>query len=211
MLLQNFLQLAPGVFAYFYHYAFGKYSKKAAGFLTNFFLFGFLLANAAIFTIVFFAVSDSELLRAIMAGIFVALGVAGAAFYFRRSSASELYIPRRLSAALLKKARKSNKAFGALLLGAMSALSECLFTVPLYIMATLQIKYFDSGLIQFELIAIDLVLLLIPFIIFRVLFHSGGNLADIIRMRVRNKNYCRLMLLFVFILLAAGLYNFGVF
>ena len=210
VLLQNLLQLAPGVFALFYHYAFGKFSKKAAAFLTNFFLFGFILVNAILFVIIFFVANDSELLRAVMAGICGALGVAGAILYYRSGSASELYIPRRISAALLKSARNPGGALGALALGAASALSECLFTIPLFIMATLQIKTFDSNLIQFELIATDLILLFVPFIVLRILFRSGGNLADVIRMRVRNKDFYRLMFLFVFLLLAAGLYNFGV-
>ena len=210
VLLQNLLQLAPGVFAYLYHYALGKYSKKVAGFASNFFLFGFILANTALFTIVFFVTNDSELLRAVMAGVYVALGVAGAALYFRRGTASELYIPRRVATALLNGARKPSKALHAMSLGAASAILEGLFTIPIFIMATLQIKTFDSTLIQFELIAADLILLFVPFIVLRVLFRSGGNLADIIRMRARNKDFYRLMLLFIFLLLAAGLYNFGV-
>ncbi len=210
-LILDLLQLAPGVFALFYHYALGKFGKKVARLLGTFFVFGFLFTSISLFLATFLLTEDSELLRAIMAGIFIALGVAGGVFYYRRGSGSRLYISRRLAHAFQEGAKNPKGPIEAFLLGAVSGVTECIFTVPLFIMATLQIKTFESGIIQFDLAAALFAIVIIPFLIIFVAYQSGANLADIMRMRARNKGFNRLMLCFLFMLLAAGLYNFGVF
>ena len=209
-LIQGILQLAPGVFAYFYHYAIGKNSLKKARLLSPFFVFGVLFTTILTFLIVVCLFHDSEILRATMAGVFVALSVAGGAFYYRKGSGAKLYIPRKLAAALTTGARNADSAVDAFLLGLITGFSEIIFTLPLAIMVVLEVRTFDSWIIQFGLIALDIFLTIVPFIVISIFYRTGGNLADIMRVRIRNKDFYRLMLCFLFILLAAGLYNFGV-
>ena len=209
-LIQGILQLAPGVFAYFYHYAIGKHSFKKAHLLSPFFILGIIFTNALIFVTVASLITDSEILRAVMAGIFVALAVVGGVFYYRQGSGSRLYTPRKLASALLSGARNAGSAHEAFLLGIVTGFSEILFTVPLAIMVVLQVRTFESPIIQVGLISLDVFLTIVPFIVIAIMFRTGGNLADIERMRTRNKGFYRLMLCFLFLLLAAGLYNFGI-
>lgn len=209
-LIQGLLQLAPGVFAYFYHYAIGKTSLKKAKLLSPFFILGVLLTNILTFVTVACVVSDSEILRAVMAGIFVALSVAGGVFYYRKGSGTRLYIPRKLARALMNGARNTDSAMDTFLLGFIAGVTEIFFTLPLAIMVILQVRTFDSWIIQSGLIALDIILSIVPLIVVAIIYRTGGTLADIERMRARNKDFYRLMLCFLFILLAAGLYNFGV-
>ena len=210
-LIFGVLQVAPGVFAYFYHYAIGKHSFKKAHLLSPFFILGVLLTNVSTFIAVACITKDSEILRAVLAGVFVALAVVGGVFYYRKGAGSVLYTPRKLARALLNGARNVSGALDAFLLGIITGFSEIMFTVPLAIMVILQIQTFDSAIIQFGLVAIEVFLAIVPFIVIMIMYRTGGNLADIERMRVRNKDFYRLMLCFLFILLAAGLYNFGIF
>lgn len=210
VLLQNLMQLAPGVFALFYHYAIGKNSLKKARLLAPFFVLGILITNVLTFLAVASLTADSEILRAVMAGILVALAVVGGVFYYRKGDGSELYTPRKLANALTFGARNTNSAVDAFLLGLVAGFSEIIFTIPLTIMVVLEVRMFDSWIIQTGLIALDVVLALTPFIVIGIIFRTGGNLADIARMRVRNKSFYRMMFCFLFILLAAGLYNFGI-
>ena len=209
-LIQGLLQLAPGVFAYFYHYAIGKTSLKKAKLLSPFFILGVLLTNILIFVSVASVVNDSEILRAVMAGIFVALSVAGGVFYYRKGTGTQLYTPRKFARALMTGARTADSAMDTFVLGFIAGLAEIIFTLPLAIMVILQVRTFDSWIIQCGIIALDVVLTLVPLIVVAIIYRAGGNLADIERMRARNKDFYRLMFCFLFILLAAGLYNFGV-
>ena len=210
VLIQSILQLAPGVFAHFYHYASGKYSTKKARLLSPFFILGIIITNILMFVTVFCLVEDSEILRAAMAGVFVALALVSGAFYYRRGAGTRLYIPRILARAMIHGTQKVKGASDAFVFGVLAGFSEIIFTLPLAIMVVLQVRTFDSLIIQVGLTVLDIALSLTPVIIVAVIYRTGGNLADIIRFRVRNKNFNRAMLFFLFLLLAAGIYNFGV-
>ncbi len=84
MLIFATLQLTPGVFALFSHYALGKYSKPKASRLSLFFILGVEAINACLFVSVYYLASVvflgntnliCQIVSFILAGVFVALGL----------------------------------------------------------------------------------------------------------------------------------------
>lgn len=212
MLILAFLQLTPGVYALSYHYAFGKYSKIKSSYLMLFFIIGVEVISACIFLSIYYLLSilffdnfkpETSIFTWILSGILIALGFFSFFYYFRRGNGTKLFIPRRYTKALELNANSIKTRSDAFVLGALSNACEFLFTLPLYIIASVEIMRLDLQNTPINLFAIMFVLSpLIPLFIIRYKFQAGQTLADIIKSRNKNKFFTRLILATCFSLIA---------
>ena len=144
----------------------------------------------------------------IMAGIFLALGFFSFFFYFRKSRGTELFISRSVSKQLVLRAKNINSRSDAFMLGLFSGTAELLFTLPLFIISVAAVNNLDHSLRPaFALLFI--IAPIVPIVSFYAMFHSGYNLAEIQRRRVKNKPFFRLMISIGFILLVISVINMG--
>ena len=201
------LQLTPGVFALFSHYALGKYSKPKASRLSLFFILGVETINTCLFVSIYYLTSIvllgntnvvCQILSFILAGISAALGLAFFFCYYRPSKGSELFIPKSYALALQHNAKIAKTRLDAFLLGAVSSTCELVFTLPLFIIAILTTFMMDHSPISFLLIIAPL----IPLLNIHFRYQTGQNLAHIIKSRINNKLFLRITISLCFILIA---------
>ena len=214
MLIMASLQLVPGVFALFYHYASGKYTKKRTSTLGLFFILGSEII-AAFFFISAIYIADvlfindlsphNNVLTWAFIGILIALSLISFLFYYRHpySKDTELFIPRRFAKALNLRASRVKSPSDAFVLGALSNVPELVFTLPLYIITATEIIYMHTEYIADDLLTVLYILVsAIPLFIVYYSFRSHHNLADVMRARVHDKRFHRLCLSLSFITIA---------
>lgn len=220
MLIMIFLQLPSGVFALFCHYAAGKYSKKRASILEIFFILGAETIAACLFLcsyyfsyILFFGSSRPEtgIFAWIAVGMLIVLAVASFFFYYRRGAGSRLFIPRKAAHSLNRHAKEVRTRSDAFVLGALSGTYELPFTLPLYLITAVEImemnaEYFSSNLLTILYILTPTV----PLLVIRWTFRAHRNLADIMRTRVRDKNFIRFILAFCYITIVILIISFRI-
>lgn len=206
------LQLTPGVFALFSHYAFGKFSKPKAADFILFFIIGAETITACLFMSIFFLIGIfmfdnldfNHIFYWIFAGIFIGLGIASLFFYFRRGKGTKLFIPRKYAKALDFSAQSVKSRSDAFLLGALSGVCELFFTLPLYIVASVAILKINLSGLPGNLFAILLVLApIIPLFAYYGYYRTGHNLADLEKHRIKSKLFIRLILCVSYFLIAA--------
>ncbi len=212
------MQLVPAIFTLFFHYTCGKKSRKKAEDFSLFFILGTIIFNTVFFlslyTVYFsffyhFPNIEIPLFPWIMAGIFLALGFFSFFFYYRKSRGTELFISRSVSKQLILRAKNINSRSDAFMLGLFSGTAELLFTLPIFIITVSTISNLDySFRPAFALLFI--ISPAIPIISYYTMYHSGYNLAEIQRRRVKNKPFFRLMISVGFILLVLSVINLGI-
>ena len=204
MLIMASLQLQPGVFALFYHYASGKYSKRKASDLTLFFILGAEIAAACLFLCSYYIANlfffcqfrpEASFFAWVIAGILVALAIISLTYYFRPGPGTKLFISRKCAKNLDTHTRTAKSRSDALILGAFSGICELPFTLPLYLITSIEIiemtvEFFPSHLLTLLYIIVPS----LPLLIIRWRFQAGRNLADIERSRVKDKNFIRIIL-----------------
>lgn len=207
MLIMASLQLVPGVFALFYHYASGKYTEQKVSRLALFYIIGVEIIAAFLFVAAFYLsyvlfINDldphNNILTWTFVGILIALALASFFFYFRSprsKSSSELFIPRKFAASLDSYARKVKSPSDAFALGALANIPELIFTLPLYIITATEIMYMHTEYLADDFLTVlYIVISAIPLLISYYSFRSGHTLADIMRLRIRDKTFHRLCL-----------------
>ena len=214
MLIMASLQLVPGVFALFSHYAIGRFSRSKASGLALWFILG-----SEIITVLFFIIAvylsyvlflndlspRNNIVTWIFIGILIALSIASFFFYFRHSNSkdTELFIPRRLAKSFNNRARRAKTPSDAFILGALSNIPELIFTMPLYIITATEIIYTHTEYIADDLLTVLYIIVsTIPLFIMYHSFHSKHNLADIIRSRIHDKTFHRFCLSFSYATIA---------
>ena len=218
MLVMALLQLVPGVFAIFSHYANGKYSRNKATDLATFFILGAESAVVVIFLSVYAIlcatpamtyVVDSELFGWIIAGVFIALALVVLGLYYRKSKGSELFIPRSFASNLRARLPGIKSRSDAFTMGLFSTVPELVITLPLYIIVAVTVMRLGetsperAGMIMlFTLAAVA------PLLIMHTVSHYR-NMADYMRFRFRHKNFFRFMIALCYLLIA-GLIIIGV-
>ncbi len=209
MLIMACLQLQPGIFSLFYHYASGKYSKSRASDMTLFFILGAETAAACLFFCSYLFANlfffyrfrpETSFFAWVMAGILLALAFMGFFCYYRAGQGTKLFIPRRCAQNLDHAARSVKTRSDAFTLGALSSVCELPFTLPLYIITSVEImemsvEFFPSHLLTILYIVIPT----IPLFITRWKFQLGYNLADIQKSRVKDKAFTRIILCFSYV------------
>ena len=198
------LQLQPGVFSLFCHYASGKYSKARASDLTLFFILGSETASACLFVSSYYIANllflyqfrpETSFFAWIIVGMLIALAFMGFFFYFRSGSGTKLFIPRKCASNLDQYAKSAKSRSDAFILGAFSGIGELPFTLPLYLITSVEImemtvEFFPSNLLTILYIIVPT----IPLFAIRWRFQTGQNLANVQRSRVRDKAFTRIIL-----------------
>ncbi|MBR2855468.1 hypothetical protein IKE99_00805 [Candidatus Saccharibacteria bacterium] len=214
MLIMASLQLVPGIFALFSHYAIGKFQRTKASTLALWFILG-----AEIITVIFFIIAvylsyilflndldpRNNVLTWIFAGILIALSLASFFFYFRHphSKDTELFIPRSFAKAFDKRARSAKSPSDAFALGAFSNIPELIFTMPLYIITATEIVYSHAEYFADDFMTILYILIsTVPLFVLYHSFRSKRTLADVMHSRIRDKTFHRLCLSFSYLTIA---------
>ena len=212
MLIMGSFQLTPGVFALFYHYALGKYSKAKASYLSLFFILGTEIITTCLFLSIFYLTCifffdnlhpETSILFWTLAGILAALGFISFFFYFRRGKGTKLFIPRKFAKALDACAKSAKTRSDAFMLGALSGTCELVFTLPLYLVTCVEIMKMGAEGFSSNLLTIIYILTPVFSLFFlRWKFQAGHNLADIQRSREKDKTFTRILLAICYILIA---------
>lgn len=212
MLILAFLQLVPGIFLLFTHYASGKYSKLKATDLTTFFILGVETAVVLIFlslcTILCVSpattfIIDSDIFAWIMAGIFLALSLVIFSFYYRKGRGSKLFISRRLAHEYQAKIPTVKTRSDAFVFGLTALIPELIFTLPLFLIVTTEIMQLGTDCFaRAGLIILFALVTILPLLIFYTFSQHSRNLADFIRFRFKNKTFFRLTLALLYFLIA---------
>lgn len=215
MLIMASLQLVPGIFALFFHYATGKYSLRKASSLSLFFILGTEIISALLFVSAFYVsytlfLNDlnprNNILTWIFIGIFIALSIACYFFYFRHPRSkqdTELFISRKLSHNLNLRAKAAKTPSDAFILGALSNVCELPITLPLYIITATEIMYMHTEYFADNFLTVLYILVsTIPLIQLYYSFRLGRNLATIQRSRVKDKFFHRLTISLSFLTIA---------
>lgn len=220
MLIMASLQLTPGVFALFYHYALGKYSPKKASYLSLFFILGAEIISACLFLSSFylayiFFLNQSRPEHTVFVwfaiGVLIALSIASFFFYFRRGEGTKLFISRNFAKALDTNAKNVKTRSDAFTLGALSSTCEIVFTLPLYIITSIEIAEMSYESFTSDFLTLAYILTAaVPLFIVRCSFKSGHNLAHIERTRVKDKLFTRLILGFSYLTIAILIIYFKV-
>lgn len=207
-LILAFLQLQPGIFALFAHYARGKFPRRKRALLTTFFMLGvetvaaFLFICAMLFVNVFFLYAfrpETSFLIWILVGVIFALAIVSLVCYFRPGPGSRLFIPQKAAESLAHYARTASSRSDAFTLGALAGVLELPFTLPLYLISAISIIELAATWSPNLLLSLLIVLApLFPLVFVRYQYHLGYNLADLMRSRVRNKSFARLILCFAY-------------
>ena len=203
MVIMASLQLTPGVLMLFYHYALGRYSKHKASRLTLFYILGVETISACLFlssyylayTFFFHNFSSGNIVTYIATGILFALAFASFFFYYRHGSSTSLFIPRDFAKALDHNAKTIKTPSDAFALGAFSCTCELAFTLPLYLITSIELMQLDINPVSNHLLTLlYIVFPIVPLLITRWRFQSGHNLAELQRARVKNKTFTRIIL-----------------
>ena len=212
MLIIASLKLVPGVFGLFYHYALGKYSARKVSDLSIFFIFGveilpaliFILLNLILFALSFTAINlSSEIFSWTMAGLLIALGFAYFCFYFRSETGTKLFISRRSAANFEQKAKLVKNRSDAFILGFVSGIPELIFSLPLYLLVLISVTKDFAQMFPPSLIIAPFILITIcPLFFVYAYFRSGNNLANFLKLRIKNKLFFRLFTSILYLLLA---------
>ncbi|MBR0488552.1 hypothetical protein IJJ39_02685 [Candidatus Saccharibacteria bacterium] len=216
MLIQGSMQLSQGIFSIFYHSTLAKFSHKKTDDLSLSFLLGVEFFFAIIFMSIYAAVNflflnlvDYSIVFWIFAGIAFAIAICLFCFYFRKTIATALFIPRRVAASFVTHATHVRTRRDAFALGFFSNLPELIFTLPLIIIVCFLLTTFPSPASCFIIIPY-IIIAVIPLFVIRTLFSTRHNLAFVTRLRARLKPVIRTILSLSFITIAALLIYLGV-
>ena len=212
MLILAFLQLEPGIFALFSHYARGKFPAQKRALLTTFYMLGAETIAAILFiccllfvNLLFYYVfrPENSFLIWIAAGILFALALVCLLCYYRPGAGSQLFIPRHAADALRHYAHHANSRSDAFALGALTGILEIPFTLPLFAISAISIIELATAWFPNLFLGLFVILApLLPLVIIRLKYRAGYHLADFMRARVRAKSFVRLLLCFAYTALA---------
>ena len=203
MVIQSLLQLSPGTFLIFYHQNLSKTSSKKADDRAFSFILGVEIGVAVFFLLTYiiinFFITKHNFLNStffyVMSGIFWTEAIFSFFFYFRpqklkttkkSNGSTQLFIPRFLAVKLLHQACYTKNRSDAIILGIISTALELIFTLPLYIIASISI-FIISPNTGFVFMIAYIIIATIPLFVIRTLYRTDHNLAEIQRARVRRK------------------------
>ena len=218
MVILLLLQVTPGIFAIFYHFALGKNSiKKSDDYALNF------IAGTEIFyglmwllsyTIIFAFFYNTEIPIIIvwtLAGIFFALSIVSFCFYYKKTKkSSATFVPRHIVRGIIARSERTNSRLDAGLLGFFANVPELFFTLPLLLICSIILQTFIT-IPHAVFIIVAVILSTIPLFVIRHFYRTGYNLADIIRFRIKIKPYIRIALAITFLLIAIFSIMYGVY
>lgn len=205
MLIQALLQLTPGVFSIWCHYALAKNSKNKVLDLSGYFAVGIEMVASLMLMVTYFIfinMPNDEMINWVLAGILVALGLFVFAWYFRKGAGTELFISRKSAKGFYEKARTARKKSDIFVLGIVAYVSELFLILPLMIVIILQMRNFEVGY-QVAILAAYVMAAMTSFGTIRGRFLRGKNLAEIQRTRTKSKNFYRFLISSSYMVVAA--------
>ncbi len=218
LLILVFLQVTPGIFTIFYHFALGKNSsKKADDFALNFiagteifYSIMWLLAYTIIFTLLY-STDIFAILTWILAGIFFALAIVSYCFYYKKAKkSSATFVPRRIVRGVLARSESAKTRLDAYLLGFFAGVPELILSLPLFLIVSIVLQTFVI-IPHAVVIIISVILCIVPLFVIRHFYRTGYNLADISRFRIKIKPIVRILLSLGFLALAILTIIYGVY
>ena len=218
VLIQSMMQLTPGIFLLFYHYLIGRKSTKKASDYSLYFILGSLtyiviiwLACYGIIFNIFCSQSNLniDIFIWIMAGILFAESILVFFYYFRKSKATALFIPRSTANQIEMQTKNIKTRLDAFLLGFFSGMPELFFTLPIYIVSTIGLMSLNN-FPRFVFIIIYIIFAISPLFYIRSLYKYDYNLAEIERRRVKTKPFIKLILCISYLLLTFVTIGIGV-
>lgn len=220
MLIVASLKLVPGVFALFYHYASGRYSKKSVDTLSIFFILGvealpvllFMAINFILYILPYINVNIfNHIFLYTAIGLLIALSLAFFFFYFRHGRNTNLFIPRKIATNLEQKAYSVKNNSDAFVLGFVSGIPELLFTLPLFFIVFVEISdYFIFALPCALFLMLFIFSIILPLFLTYNYFNNDNNLANIIKLRIKNKTFFRLFVPILYLIIATLILIFKV-
>lgn len=219
--IQTLLQLSPGIFAIFYHHALGKTNAKKADDQSLSFILGVEIFTAILYLLTYFIVSfvlteegfDNPILVWIMIGIFIAEAIFFFFCYYKMGkkykNTSRLFVNRHVSEALIYKAEHAKNRTDTIILGIVTCAIELAFTLPLFIISSVEILRFDSRF-GFLFIIVYVIAATAPLFGTRILYHTNNTLAGIMRIRTSKKNLYRILITIGYLGIAALIFIIGV-
>ena len=209
-LISSFLMLIPGIFANFFHYASGKYSRGKADRLSIFYILGaesmVVLSFFLIATIIWvfpLPLLASRIVKWIIAGVLLATGLSFLFLYFRKGHGSQLFISRSTAKYFLDKPRHIKTTSDAFVFGLVSGIPELPFTIPLYIASILAIFTLTTSPFSYAtIIMVYSICTILPLFLIHHSFRADTNLADYLKLRSKNKTFFRFFLSFIYLLIA---------
>lgn len=221
MLIQGFLQTAPGVFSIFYHHALGKTTAKKADDQALSFILGTEISTAVFFLITYFVITffiaENDFLNStflwVMSGIFAALGVFAFFCYFKlgkkNKNTTKLFLTRHTAESFLYHATHNKNRTDTILLGFLATTAELIFTLPLFIISSVEILNL-SPRFNFIFIIVYIVVATIPLFTTRMMFRTNHNLAEIQKIRIKQKLLFRIIISVSYITIAVLTFISGV-
>lgn len=215
-LIQSLLQLTPGLFSIFYHHSLGTSSAKKADDRSLSFIIGVEIITVLVFLIVYWCITFlilennfvGPIFLYVMSGIFLfeaCFMLFGYFKYGRTHSVTELFLPRRISNALIHHAEHVKNRSDTILLGLITSALELFLTLPLYIICSVAI-FNVSVNFGFIFIIIYTVVATIPLFTIRTYFRTGHNLAELTRLRSKSRFLIRITTFSAFAIIAAILF-----
>ena len=221
MLIMAFLQLTPGVFLLFSHYSYGRFSRKNASCASLFFILGAETSAVLVYLSIYFVLSAlyvvplnvvNDLLAWIIAGAMIAIGVIFPFCYFRKGKGTKLFISRRLAKEFNQKTKTAKSRSDAFVLGFIASLPELIFTIPVYMIAAIEIMKIGSTPILRAILSLGFILIKIaPLIAMHLAMDVGQNLAVIQKARAKNKQFTKYFIGTIYLLIGILVIIFGVF
>ena len=218
MLIFLFLQILPGTFAIFYHFALAKFSRKKSDDLSLSFILGTEIFMATSWLLVYSIVyaiftggnfNNPSFSFFLLGGITFALAIVSATCYFRRGKTTATFLPRRIVNGIIARIIAIKTQKDAIILGFFTGVFELIFTLPIIVAANIILQ--NTGAIPRALvIIIAIICTIIPLFIIRWFFRHDYNLADIERLRIKLKPHYRIILCLTFFALTLALINLGI-
>lgn len=222
MLIQGFLQTAPAIFSIFYHHALGKTTAKKADDRSLSFILGVEIFIAIIFLTTYLATAFiilntktiDDVFLYVMAGIFIMESIITFFFYFRfgkkNKKTTRLFIPRQLARSLEKQSKEAKNRTDTIILGFVTSALELFFTIPLFIISSVEIIKLEFNT-SFIFIIAYIIIATIPLFAIRTIYRKDHNLADIERFRIKKKPFFRLIISISYLLIAILLIISGIY
>lgn len=220
MLILMSLKLVPGIFILFTHYNLGKFSKKKVDDLGIFFIFGVETLIALLFVLINSTICilspdeiifENPIFPFVMSGIFIALSLATFFFYFKKGPGTKLFISRKTAQKFILKTKSTKNRSDAFVLGLISGIPELIFTIPLYLISIIEISKLSFHFSSYAAALLAFILIVTaPLFILHSFEKTNYNLAEIERLRVKNKTFFRFFISILYLLLAILIIVFGI-
>lgn len=214
-LIHATLQLGISALLLLYHASLGSNIKRKTKELTMNFILGFSLftgltvASICFFTLVIFGgiIPPSGVMILVMA---LAIMSFFAWFvYYRKSTGTELWIPRSFANFVAKRAQKTDDNVESFSLGMLIACAEIPFSIMLIIAAGNSIINMPQGL-QIISVLVYVIFSAAPMWIAQTLINHGKTVVEVQKWRVKNKSFFKIISGVGFVTLAVFLLAFKI-